>query len=176
MFCVVSAIAWTVNVFSTDKLGFGVDSCHLPEPREFPFRSSAPAQLGFPRCSVSSEAIAWTVNVFSTDKLGFGVDSCHLPEPRELPFRSSAPAQLGFPRCSVSSRQSHGLRTCSPPTNWALVWILATYLNLGNFLSDHQLLHSWDFHDVLCRLGNRMDCERVLHRQTGLWCGFLPLT
>ena len=31
------------------------------------------------------------------------------------------------------------------------------YLNLGNFLSDHQLLHSWDFHDVLCRLGNRIN-------------------
>ena len=57
-------------------------------------------------CVVS--AIAWTENVFSTDNLGFAVDSCH-------------------------------------------------YLNLGNFLSDHQLLHSWDFHDVLCRLGNRMD-------------------
>ena len=77
-------------------------------------------------CVVS--AIAWTVNVFSTDKLR------------------------------------------------AQVWILATYLNLGNFLSDHQLLNTRDLHDVLCRLGNRMDCEHVLHRQTGLWCGFLPLT
>ena len=39
------------------------------------------------------------------------------------------------------------------------------HLSLGNFLSDHQLLHSWDFHDVLCRFGNRVNSERVLRRQ-----------
>ena len=38
-----------------------------------------------------------------------------LPYPREFPVRSAL-AQLRFPRCSVSSRQSHELRTCSPPT------------------------------------------------------------
>ena len=31
------------------------------------------------------------------------------------------------------------------------------HLNLGNFLSDHQLLHSWDFHDVLCRHDSHVD-------------------
>ena len=28
--------------------------------------------------------------------------------------------------------------------------------NLGNVLSDHQLLHSWDFHDSLCRLDSHV--------------------
>ena len=34
------------------------------------------------------------------------------------------------------------------------------------FESDHQLLHSWDFQDFLCRLGDRTDWGRVL-LQTG---------
>ena len=42
--------------------------------------------------------------------------------------------------------------------------VMRALTTVGNFLSDHQLLHSWDFH-VLCRLGNRMNCERVLHRR-----------
>ena len=37
------------------------------------------------------------------------------------------------------------------------------FLNLGNFLWDHQLLHSWDFHTVLCRL----DWEIFLTDKTG---------
>ena len=28
-----------------------------------------------------------------------------------------------------------------------------------NLMSDHLLLHSWDFHDVLCRLGSRMKTD-----------------
>ena len=44
------------------------------------------------------------------------------------------------------------------------------YLNLGNFLSDHRLLLSGGFHDVLCRHGNRMNWGRVLHRQTLVTC------
>ena len=42
---------------------------------------------------------------------------------------------------------------------------LCHHLYLKNFLSDHQLLHSWDFHHVLCRFDKRMDRERVFHRQ-----------
>ena len=39
------------------------------------------------------------------------------------------------------------------------------YLNLVNFLSVHQLMHSCDFHDVLCRLDSRTNRDRVVHRQ-----------
>ena len=96
-------------MFSTDKLGFGVDSCHLPEPREFPVGSSAPAQLDFHDVLCRHGNRMDCEHVLHRQTASSGVDSCHLPEPRELPFRSSAPAQLGFPRCPVSSRQSHGL-------------------------------------------------------------------
>ena len=39
-----------------------------------------------------------------------------LLEPLEFLVRSSVLARMGFPLCSVSSRQSHELRTFSPPT------------------------------------------------------------
>ena len=42
------------------------------------------------------------------------------------------------------------------------VWSLPLRLNIVNFLSDHQLLHSWDFQGLSCRLNNRMNWERVL--------------
>ena len=49
MFCVVSAIAWTEKVFSTDNLGFGVDSCHCLNLRNFLSDHQLLKQSGFPR-------------------------------------------------------------------------------------------------------------------------------
>ena len=63
----------------------------------------------------TSRATCWEMGSTGPD-LRIRCGLLPLPEPQEFAVRSSALARLGFPQCSVSSRQSHELRTCSPPT------------------------------------------------------------